>query len=179
MGVRYLGVVAAMAAMGLVACGDDTGGGGGSGGTGSGGGATTGSAGGSTTGSTTGTGTGTGGDDATTGTGTGTGGGGTGGGGSTAPCADECAADAGCDETPANPDGACSECVQAEADQGTDSECAVEGALGPCCQDNPDCSESVTCVLSAGETCRVDFPHGPLRASACVLSSCGDCGTPS
>jgi hypothetical protein len=170
MSVRLLGVVAAMAAMGLVACGDDTGGGGGSGG-GTGGGATATGTGG------TATATGTGGGTTATGTATATRTG-TGGGGSTAPCAEACAADAGCDESPANPDGACSECVQAQADMGTDSECAVEGALGPCCQDNSECSEYVTCVLTGGETCDADFPAGGARASECVLNSCGDCGTP-
>lgn len=180
MNVRLFGVVAAMSVVGLVACGDDTGGtgtgSGGSSGTGTGGAASS-STGGDTTATTSG---GTGGDDTTTAATTGgTGGGGTGGGETTA-CGDLCADDAGCDEDPPNPGTECGDCVQAEADQGAASACAAEGALGDCCQDNDDCSTYVSCVLGGGsqEECATDNEAGAERARVCVLSACGGCGTP-
>jgi hypothetical protein len=190
MSVRLLGVVAAVSAMALVACGDDTGGAGGAGtgGTGSGGDGTT-----TATGSTTSGGDGGGGGDTTSSTtsgGDGGGGGDTGAGGgggepAAPPCAEACADDPGCDESPANVEdtGECATCVQAQADMGVGSECAAAGALGPCCAgDDPSvttpCSEYVQCVIGQGTTCEADHPEGSERAAECVLASCGSCGTP-
>lgn len=168
MNVRLFGVLAAMSAMGLVACSsDETGASGTGGGTGTGGGAGTG-------GDAATTAAGTGGSDATTASSTGSGGADEG-----PPCAAVCADDAGCDADPPDPGDECGGCVQDEADQGTDSECAVAGALGDCCQSVPDCSDYVSCVLADDPdvVCEEDFPEGAGRASACVLASCGECGT--
>ncbi len=182
MNVRLLGVVAAMSAMGLVACGDDTGGAGGAGGGGTGGDAAATTT--ATTGSTpTAAGTG-GGDAATTTAGTGGGDTGTGGGGTGGeapellPCEEACADDLGCDESPANPEdgGDCATCVQAEGD--AQSDCAFTGALAPCCQENDDCAAYIECVLGGSDTCGDDNPVGASRAAECVLESCGACGTP-
>ncbi len=183
MNVRLFGLAAAMmAAMSVVACGDDTTG---AGGAGSGGGSTGTDATASTgTGSTTSTSSssptsssggegGQGGSDTTSGTG-GEGGSGEGGAPSDAPCAVECSTDAGCDDVPANPDGACSECVQGQAD--AQAPCAIEGAFSDECQNDPDCADYVDCVLNQGATCEADFPAGAQKAAALVLATCGDCG---
>jgi hypothetical protein len=186
MNVRLFGLAAAMTmAMGVVACGDDSGGaGGGSGGSSSTGDST--STGDSSTG--TGTTTSSGGEGAGDATSSGTGeggdpgvggaGGGTGGEAPSGPCVDECADDAGCDADPPEPGDACGECVQAEADQGTGSDCAVAGALGACCQGDAECMDYVACVLAQETTCGEDFPEGGERARVCVLESCGACGSP-
>ena len=104
-------------------------------------------------------------------------------GGSTsgAPCADACANDPGCFSVPAKPEdgGACASCVQAEADEGVGSECAVEGILGDCCQSEVDCADYVNCVLSGDATCDRDYPDGAERARECILYTCGNCGNPS
>jgi hypothetical protein len=168
MNVRLFGVVAAMSAMALVACGDDTGGSGTGGGTG------TGSGGGAT---------GTGGEAATTAATTTAASTGSGGGGDEFTCGAECADDPGCDLDPPDPGDECGGCVQAEGDKGTSSPCAVEGALGECCQGadgETPCADYVTCVLADDPdvVCEDDFPEGAARASACVLSTCGGCGPP-
>lgn len=175
MNVRLFGVAAVMAAAGLVACGDDTGGEGGAGGASS-----TTSASGSTSGSPASSGatnptTTSGGQGGDPGPGSG-GAGGEGAGEPTAPCATECAADEGCNEVPANPEdgGDCAECVLAEA--AAQSECAIAGAFSADCQDNEDCAAYVDCVLNQGETCGEDFPEGAAIAAALVLANCGECG---
>lgn len=108
----------------------------------------------------------------------GAGGGGTGGGTFDSPCGEECAADAGCDETPPAPTGACAACVQAEADEGIGSQCALAGATGSCCQDVPACDEYVDCVIGGGtqDECAETNPEGAEQARVCVLQSCGECG---
>lgn len=183
MNVRLFGVVAAMSAMGLVACGDDTGGG-------TGGGTGTGSGSGGEAATTAGTTSGTGGEDTTTAASTGSGG------GETTTCGALCADDAGCSEDPPAPESSdppdpeanCGDCIQEQADMGAGSACAAEGALGDCCQNFPSedaadedkvCAIYVSCVLGGGTQaeCATDNAEGAGRARACVLSACGDCGS--
>lgn len=108
----------------------------------------------------------------------GAGGGGEGGGTFDSPCGAECADDPGCDLAPPDPSGDCSACVQAEADQGPGSDCALAGATGACCQDDPACSDYIGCVLSGGtqEACAQENPEGAEQARTCVLATCGECG---
>jgi len=192
MNVRLFGMAAAMmAAMGVVACGDDTGGG--TGGAGTGGDATASTGTGDTTPASTGT-QGAGGDptggggDPTGGGGDPTGGGGdpTGGGGAggeapvIAPCEEECAGDPGCEETPANPGDDCGACIQAQAS--ATAECAVNATFGAECGDDPDCAAYRDCFLDnltseKGQAqCAVDNPEGAATAQALVFKSCGNCG---
>lgn len=121
------------------------------------------------------------GDGSTGGEGGGGQGGGGQGGGSAAPCADDCANDAGCDLMPADPGDACRLCIQGEVDQQLDSECVVEGAQGACCQEDADCPDFVQCVIIQAGTpaeCAQTFPEGFARAEECIIASCGDCGMP-
>jgi hypothetical protein len=196
---KYASVIVGSALVGIVACGDDTG----STSAGSGGGASTGAASSSsdaaTVGTTASTGSGTdttaatsGGGDATGdggggtggdpsgdgGAGSGTGGdaSGAGGGSFSTPCGAICAGE-GCDTQPPEPSDACMECVQGEAAQGTDSECTVDGATGPCCQENDDCRAFVSCFATGGtqEECAEENPAGYEQITLCVLDSCGEC----
>lgn len=174
----------------LLGCGDDTTtGSGGSGSTSSGAGgddtSTTTTT--STTTGTTTTTTGGGGDTGVGGDPTGGGAGGAGQGGapgtggapSTAPCAAECANDPGCDQVPIEPGDACQTCIGEEVAAGFGSECAVEGATGACCGDDPGCSEFVSCLINSGgdtQGCAAENPGGAAKAIACTAASCGDCG---
>lgn len=191
MNVRLFGLAAAMTmAMGVVACGDDTGGEGGAGGgsTSSGTDTTTSS---STGNNNTTSSGGEGGDDTTTSSSSGEGGnpgeGGAGGGGeggappSDAPCADECAdepacaADEGVLEVP--DDSACGECVAAEAAQGAESQCIITAAFEPECQDFQECADFVTCGLSEEtEVCIGEFPEGYAIFTEVVYLFCAECG---
>lgn len=170
----YRSALFCAAAFTLLACGDDsavgTGGGGGSGTTS----ATTSAA--TTSAATTAAST----TAAQTTTTVGSGGAGGEGGADPSPCSDECAADDGCDESPANPDqtGDCAACIQGEVTQATDSPCTVAGATGDCCAELQDCGDFITCLLTSGDqaACATEFPQGAQKAIACILESCGECG---
>ena len=92
------------------------------------------------------------------------------------PCADVCQCSAGCMASPAEAEGACATCVQAEAN--ATSDCAVAGSFGDCCQNDAACVDYVDCRLAGESGCDASFPAGADRATACVIASCGDCGTP-
>lgn len=173
----------------LLGCGDDTSsgnGGGGGTGPGAGGGGTT--SGGTTAATTSGGNTGGGGADGVGGDPTGSGGGGSDGSGgegvggeggaAAAPCVDECADDAGCDEVPAAPGEVCQTCIEGEIAQTFNSDCTIAGASGSCCTSDASCGAFVNCLIGGGtpESCAGQNPAGAAKAIACVAASCGECG---
>src|SRR5690606_6970902 len=103
--------------------------------------------------------------------GTGTGAGGA---SSDAPCAAECADDAGCDGTPPSPGGECAACIQGEVAQAAGSACTFEGATGACCSSDAGCTAFIGCVIGGGsfDSCTAENPAGGQKALYCILASC-------